>query len=271
MILKLPSVSLLSIDCFTPLKTLRAMEFSTKFVDFADVLLLTDVDRPDLRADHRFEAKRRLPEGRDYLWRADHLRTCGVMKSLDEMGTIRLIPHKESEEKMLRPDAPHHPGLPKDYELASMCEPIKHMQTGFILFCEWDAAVLNPTAWMDEFLKYDYIGAPWSRHHEPGWPKCDEHNCVGNAGASLRSRLYCQKIAEACELFKNDPARISCDMWPARSVRPWLESQGVKFAPPGLAYRFSCENQIYSGQFMFHGKYTALLNNWGGELAHVRP
>lgn len=268
MILKLPDVTLFAIDCFTPLKTLAMMDISMRFVDFGDAMLLTNTDHGDW-VNHPAFIKEFWPDGtlKVNYWRVEQARTL----SMAQLSGIKLLPHKESTEKCPRPEAPHHPPLPKDYERAVMVEPSRHASTDFILHMEWDSAVLNPLAWTDDFLKYDYIGAPWWRHTEPGWPTCDETNNVGNGGFSLKSQKYCQLIAQACEFFHDHPGIISSDMWPCRSMRPWLEHRGIKFAPAEVAYRFSCENQIYSGQFGFHGRWTAEMNGWGGVFKHIRP
>lgn len=37
----------------------------------------------------------------------------------------------------------------------------KYIETDYVLIVQYDGFILNPKAWMDEFLEYDYIGAPW--------------------------------------------------------------------------------------------------------------
>ena len=54
----------------------------------------------------------------------------------------------------------------------------RHITTSHILFIEWDGWVINADSWTDDFLQYDYIGAPWPWHNA---------NRVGNGGFSLRS------------------------------------------------------------------------------------
>ena len=235
--LKIPDVTLFAIDCFSPQRTLDAMLFSTQWVKFGDVILLTD-----------------------------------MRKQFHKPSWVRIIHHEESTRKVPRPQAPYHPPLPIDYELAVMREPSKYVQTSHLIHMEWDSAVLNRAAWDNDWLKYDFIGAPWHPHHEPGWPPCDgETNNVGNGGFSLKSLKFVTLTAEATVLFKDDPGICSSDMWPCRTIRPWLEQHGVTFAPETVAEKFSCENRIYSGQFGYHGRWTAAMNNWGGPFAGVRP
>lgn len=247
--LKLPQVTLLAIDCYKPERTVEAMEWSSRFVEFGDAVLLTDLTKwPNIR-----------PRGN------------GVRDL-----RLRLVHHVQTDKKVPFPRPDHYP-VPIDYEHAAMREPINHFGTSHCLFMEWDSGVANPLAWDDRWLKYDYIGAPWPAHCEPGWPPCDgETNNVGNGGFSLRSRTYCHATKEILDKFGNDPIRkkelISSDMGPCLSFRPWMERQyTVKFAPWDVAMLFSCENNFYSGQFGWHGVWTAEMNNWGGRFKDMRP
>ena len=36
-----------------------------------------------------------------------------------------------------------------------------HITTKFMLFCQWDAWIIDASQWLNEFYEYDYIGAPW--------------------------------------------------------------------------------------------------------------
>lgn len=115
------------------------------------------------------------------------------------------------------------------------------VDTSHCLIIQHDGFVVNPKAWTDEFLNYDYIGAPWA-HIE---------NKVGNGGFSLRSK----KLLVAGRSLKvnnyNPEDRLICiDRW------PHFAGQGCSKAPYELATRFSCENMAYTGSFGFHGNQT---------------
>jgi hypothetical protein len=57
---------------------------------------------------------------------------------------------------------------------------------------------------------------------------------------------------------------MSSDRWFSRVKKQWFVlDKGIHYAPTEIAYKFSCENRIYCGEFGFHGKTTAALNNWG--------
>ena len=152
----------------------------------------------------------------------------------------------------------------QDYEHSVHREPVKFLTTDYLLHVEWDSGLLNCEAWTDEFLKYDYIGAPWPRQEFVGWPKSDASNSVGNGGFTLKSKKWCEVIAELSLQAGNHPSTMISDVWACRTMRPELERRGIKFATENVAARFSCENRIYSGQFGFHGKNTIAMNNWRG-------
>lgn len=231
--LRLNDVTLFSIDCFNPKATLRAIEQSTRWVKFFEVILLTDMEKFG-----------------------------DLPKTVGYKVPVRYIQHKQGTQRLNIAGMAH---FPIDYEMAAMREPALHVTTSHYLRVEWDSAVLNPDAWRGEWLSYDYIGAPWREHEEPGYPVCDgETNAVGNAGFSLQSFTYARAVRRATEEFKDDKTMPCSDAWPCRTVREWLEGVcHIRFAPVSVASRFSCENKIYSGQFAFHGQHTVAMNRWG--------
>ena len=53
----------------------------------------------------------------------------------------------------------------------------KYVNTTHALICQYDGFVLSGQAWTDEFLNWDYIGAPFQ-----------PTGIIGNGGFSLRSK-----------------------------------------------------------------------------------
>jgi hypothetical protein len=113
-----------------------------------------------------------------------------------------------------------------------------------------DGFITRPDLWTDEFLQYDYIGAPWS--HSYSWSGPDRD--VGNGGFSIRSR----RLSEMCSAlpFINGAHEDGLICY---HYRDYLISNGIRFAPLSLAYRFSIENPFDSNHsientFGFHGK-----------------
>lgn len=223
--LKLKNVTLLAIDAINPGKTLRALLYSTRFVEFADVILVTDTLRH---------------------------------QTLSNQFGFRLLHTVQSNDKIEGPDRAYF----RDYEHQMLTVPAEVVKTDFVLIQEWDAAVLNPSAWDPGWLSVDYIGACWFPYYLPGWPPMVEGANVGNGGFSLRSRHFCDLVRKAATEWADDPSKMAHDCWMCRTMRPWLETNGICFASTEQALRFSCEDSVYTGQFGFHGKETVKLNGW---------
>jgi hypothetical protein len=130
------------------------------------------------------------------------------------------------------------------------------------LLVQWDGFILDPAAWNDAFLEWDYIGAPWG--YGDGMD-------VGNGGFSLRSR----RLMDAGK----DPEIKECepeDERICRTYRPYLEARyGIRFAPLELARRFSVEHvESAYPTFGFHGAFNlwrALDGAGIGRLIHALP
>jgi len=134
-----------------------------------------------------------------------------------------------------------------DYSRFVMKELVQHVLTKHVLLIQWDGYIVNPEAWSDDFLDYDYIGARWGFHQ-------DAHN-VGNGGFSLRSRKLLEALQDVeIQEFEPEDAKI------CRQYRSMLEARhGIRFAPPEVADRFSFETIYPEGMpFGFHG----LFNMW---------
>ena len=118
-----------------------------------------------------------------------------------------------------------------------------HVRTSHVLIVQWDGFVLNAAAWRDEFLGFDYIGAPWNHIPEP-WS-------VGNGGFSLRSLRLLQALQDPA-IQPSHPE----DVCICKTYRTVLEAQGLRFAPTALARQFAVEDGELSPQvFGFHGPY----------------
>ncbi len=80
----------------------------------------------------------------------------------------------------------------------------KFVDTKFCLVIQSDGFVINPNLWTNQFLEYDYIGAPWPNEisvYNASINKIDlAKNRVGNGGFSLRSK----RLLEVCSHIKFD-------------------------------------------------------------------
>ena len=123
----------------------------------------------------------------------------------------------------------------------------KFFDTDFCLVINDDGFVINPELWSDEFLNYDYIGAPWRSHYP--------HARVGNGGFSLRSKKFinlCRQIP-----WNGEHEDAACCIF----NKQFFLDNGCVYAPLDIAMKFSLESKIPECQdynldktFGFHGK-----------------
>ena len=161
------------------------------------------------------------------------------------------------------------------------------VHTEFALVVQEDGWVVNGANWRDEFLDWDYIGAPihlakidapqgtyWRNHfawsdelHKP------DHvvTPIQNGGFSLRSRRLMRALVDHPQIrveipppdaLEGDPLAMHWqhnalleDVQLSGVLRPALEAVGVRFAPLEVARSFSIE---HAGPQLHHG-YNALL------------
>ena len=129
-----------------------------------------------------------------------------------------------------------------------------YVDTDFVLLIQYDGFVLNPMAWSDDFLKYDYIGAPWWFH---------EGNNIGNGGFSLRSKKFLNLTSQLDQIKITEPE----DVFVCRTHFHHMVNQGIKFAPYHIANIFSLEGRMetfdkWEHSFGFHGFNVTDLSQW---------
>lgn len=121
----------------------------------------------------------------------------------------------------------------------------EHVETGHALYVQWDGIANDSTQWTDDFLKYDYIGAPW--------PWEPEGFNIGNGGFSLRSK----KLLDACQdpaVCLTDVESVAEDNIIGKTKRTYLETEyGIQFPTKEIAQQFSFELGEHKPSFGFHG------------------
>jgi hypothetical protein len=138
----------------------------------------------------------------------------------------------------------------------------KYFTTSYCLVVQSDSFVINADLWKEEFLEFDYIGAPWSDKVKvnPNLVLNMEKNPVGNGGFSLRSR----KLVETTAKINFNSLKFSIkseDIIICHYLYKEMIDSGIRFAPPKLAAQFSMENinnlygQDVNSVFGFHGKH----------------
>jgi len=135
----------------------------------------------------------------------------------------------------------------RDYSHFLLRDLGSHLATEHCLIVQWDGFVIDAGCWNQEFLDFDYIGAPW--------PQFGDGHDVGNGGFSLRSR----KLLEACrdpDFQVGHPEDVAI----CRTNRGLLEQvHGIRFADRATAGRFAFE-RTKTGQptFGFHGVFNMI-------------
>jgi hypothetical protein len=194
-------------------------------------------------------------------------------------GDVKLITHEDikSDKKYKVEKSPKFENLQiySDYLLGHLSD---HFETSHCLHIQMDGVVSNPYMWTDEFLNYDYIGAPWPNRlvldilnkiylggdqngnkFETSIPKLKDYNVqnyrVGNGGFSLRSK----KLCDLTKNFVNKYPNKSEDCIICFYEKEFLIENNITYAPVELASQFSVEyptefnhNKDVSRTFGFH-------------------
>jgi hypothetical protein len=144
------------------------------------------------------------------------------------------------------------PGV-DDYSKYFLYEMWKHIDTPYCLVVQGDGYVLNPHLWDDEFLQYDYIGAPWPIRKDAYVDPFGNHQRVGNGGFSLRSSKLLRTPQEidipfdvnVGNFYKHFNAQsLAEDGNISVHNRHLFEQHGNRFAPVEVAVRFSQELRV---------------------------
>lgn len=125
------------------------------------------------------------------------------------------------------------------------CELPELVRTDFLLLVHYDAWILDGSLWEDEFLNYDWMGAPW-------WYD-DGFNVGFGAMYSLKLLRF---LAANRSRF---PLRWPDDDTICRRYRPALEAEGFRWPSEQVASRFMLECTRPSWQsrhFMFHDSFN---------------
>jgi hypothetical protein len=208
--LKLENVTLVSVTSVNIERTIMALKYSMREINFGEAILLTDKDTS--------------------------FNDVKIIKidPLDYIGYSKFIV----------------------YELH------KFINTEFALIIQDDGFVINPRQWNSEFLKYDYIGAPFPipQSNDKISYRDPFGNLVrvGNGGFSLRSKKLLSLPSKLNLEWKPYFGYYNEDGFFAVHNKHIFENNGCKFSPVDLAARFSIEKEtpetIGVTSFGFHGK-----------------
>lgn len=133
----------------------------------------------------------------------------------------------------------------------------RYVDTDYAILIHADGYVIHPELWKDEWLEYDYIGAPWPLPKDSYSYKDDKGNLqrVGNS-VSLRSKRMLMLPTLLGFEWKSFHGNTNEDGFLCCHHRSELEENGMKFAPLEVAVNFSKEHEIPENKdvetFAFH-------------------
>lgn len=122
-------------------------------------------------------------------------------------------------------------------------EAAQAIRTSHALLMEWDAGINDVSMWSDDFLNYDYIGAPWD---EPGGkPVSPTNQNVGNGGFALMSKRLSDFIYAS-----RGSLPMQTDGHIATIHRAVIEAAGFTYPTEATASDFSFEGWTMRGPSM---------------------
>jgi hypothetical protein len=115
-----------------------------------------------------------------------------------------------------------------------------YINTDYCMMIQWDGFIIKENLWNDEFLKYDYIGAPWPYHD----------HAVGNGGFCIRSKKFLEyssrlKYSSDIPFQAGVPGGVLVtpeDWFLCIHNYDYMLYNGINFAPAKLGYQFSVEH-----------------------------
>lgn len=138
-----------------------------------------------------------------------------------------------------------------DYSKFIIKDLYNYTNTDYVLNIQSDGYIHNSKGWINEFLQWDYVGAPWQSTEHFVTSDCR----VGNGGVSLRSRNLLRELQ-----YIQFP-EMHEDVFIGVVAKKYLETRGIKIAPLNIAAKFSVEKLCadidinpYKDCFAFHGK-----------------
>ncbi|MDX2028189.1 MAG: DUF5672 family protein [Alphaproteobacteria bacterium] len=123
----------------------------------------------------------------------------------------------------------------------------QYTPSAYNLLVQYDSYIIEPAAWDNHFLDYDYIGAKWPWHVEG--------RRVGNSGFCLRSK----KLLDILATMTLPPLGTYVDdTYICHTMRDYLEKNyDIRIAPEDIADRFAYErHKPDHPTFGFHGMFN---------------
>ena len=144
-----------------------------------------------------------------------------------------------------------------DFNYKMIYELTEHVHTDFVMIVHYDGFVVHPEMWREDFLKYDYIGAPWPDPHDD-FTYRDINGTLQRVGNSvgIRSKRLLDLPVKDKWPFEADHGYFHEDGFLCVKNRHLVEAAGMSIAPLEVAKYYSHEHMIpeVSGitPFAFH-------------------
>ena len=189
------------------------------------------------------------------------------MRGID-FGDVVLITHKKpwNLPKEIRFSQTAELTTIDDFNYKMAYELGEHIRTPFAMIVHADGFIVHPEMWRDEFLDYDYIGAPWpvpaednkTSYRDVYGNLCRVGNSVGIRSKRLmdfpkKAGIPWEGYFDCGKVWYNEDVFICC------RIRHLLEAEGMKIAPLEVAKYFGHENMLPETEgitpFSFHKWY----------------
>lgn len=132
-----------------------------------------------------------------------------------------------------------------------------YVQTDYAMVIHADGYVIRPDLWRDDFLDYDYIGAPWPLPGDTYSYRTPDGELirVGNS-VSIRSKRLLELPSALGLEWRGYYGNTNEDGFLCVHNRKTLQEHGIKFAPIDTARYFSKEHELEENKgietFAFH-------------------
>jgi hypothetical protein len=120
----------------------------------------------------------------------------------------------------------------------------EYFDTSHVLIVQYHGFVIHPELWDNDFLLYDFIGAPWEARKEFISASTGELVRSGNGGFSLRSKKLYNVIEELGLKCVYDRGYSNDDGLISSFFRKDLLDNGIKYPSVDVAAKFSFENPV---------------------------
>lgn len=118
-----------------------------------------------------------------------------------------------------------------------------YISTTHALLVHADGYVIHPNLFREEWLGFDFIGAPWPLPKDD-FSYRDEFGDIQRVGNSISLRSKKLMDLVATREWKSYYGNTNEDGFVCCHNRKWLEFKGCKFAPLEVAVHFSKEHEI---------------------------